>query len=174
MILQQAYKKATAHVKPITTTAAKSFYKAHPQYFTGTPQVELREITVKTQSEANNIVTQLKGGASFSTLAKKDTTNTTLKSKGGEIGWTADSLQSLSPAVYKEVSALKTGQYGVTKGSHGYDVIQVQGTKPAKESPFSQVESQVKTNLLQTEQSSAYQTFAGKIVKQSKVHIYFK
>jgi hypothetical protein len=174
IILQQAYKKATAHIKPVSTSAARAFYNAHPQYFKGTPQVQLREITVKTQSEANNIVKQLKGGASFSALAKKDTTNTALKSKGGEIGWTADSLQSLSPAVYKEVSALKKGQYGVTKGSHGYDVIQVQNTKAAKESPFSKVESQVKSNLLQTKQSSAYQTFAGKIVKQSKVHIYFK
>ncbi|MCL4318299.1 MAG: peptidyl-prolyl cis-trans isomerase [Firmicutes bacterium] len=174
IILQQAYKKATANVKPVTTSAAQAFYKAHPQYFTGSPQVELREITVKTQSEANSIVKQLKGGASFTTLAKKDTTNTALKSKGGEMGWTADSLQSLSPGVYKEIGSLKTSQYGVAKGSHGYDVIQLQGKKAATESPFSKVESQVKSNLLQTAQSSAYQTFAGKIVKQSKVHVYFK
>lgn len=174
MILQQAYKKATKNVKPISTKSAQAFYKAHPQYFTGTPQVELREITVKTQSQAKTIVNQLKGGANFAVLAKKDTLNTSLKSKGGEIGWTADSLQSLSPAVYKEISALKPGQYGITKGSHGYDVIQLQGKKPATESPFSKVESQIKSTLLQTAQGNAYQTFAANIQKHSKVTIYYK
>lgn len=174
MILQQAYNQATKNVKPISTAAAEAFYKANPQYFTGTPQVELREITVKTQAEAQAIEKQLKAGASFSALAQKDTINSALKSKGGEIGWVADSLQSLSPAVYKEIGTLKPGQFGVTQGSHGYDVIELQATKAAKESPFSQVESEIKSNLLQTAQGNAYQTFAGKIEKQAKVTIYFK
>ncbi len=174
MILQQAYNQATKTVKPITTAAAEAFYKANPEYFTGSPQVELEEITVKTESEAQSLEAQVKGGASFSALAKTDTTNSTLKSKGGEVGWTTDSTQSLSPAVYKEVSALKAGQFGITKGSHGYDLIGLQATKAAQVSPFSQVESEIKTNLLQTAQGSAYQAFASKIEKQSKITIYYK
>ncbi|POB10824.1 MAG: peptidylprolyl isomerase [Sulfobacillus thermosulfidooxidans] len=174
MILQQAYNQATKNVKPITTAAAESFYKANPQYFTGSPQVELEEITVKSQSEAQTLEKQVEAGASFAALAKKDTTNTTLKSKGGEVGWTPESLQSLSPAVYKEVQSLKPGQFGITKGSHGYDLIGLQATKPAQVSPFSQVESEIKANLLQTAQGNAYQAFASKIEKQARVKIFYK
>ncbi len=174
MILQQAYNKATKSVKPISTSAAEAFYKANPQDFTGSPQVELQEITVKTDAEAKNIEAQVEKGASFATLAKADTTNTTLKSKGGEIGFTTDSTETLSPAVYKEVGTLKVGQYGITKGTSGYDLIHLQATKPATESTFSSVESEIKSNLLETAQSSTYQTFASKIEKQSKITVYYK
>ncbi|GHO86762.1 peptidylprolyl isomerase [Dictyobacter formicarum] len=52
-------------------------------------QVSARAITVATEKDANSILSQLKAGADFHTLASQKSLDNNTKSKGGELGWLA-------------------------------------------------------------------------------------
>jgi parvulin-like peptidyl-prolyl isomerase len=52
-----------------------------------TRQVKVRAITLSTPADAQNVLKQLKKGASFSTLAKTKSVDNTTKSNSGELGW---------------------------------------------------------------------------------------
>ena len=54
-----------------------------------TYQVLARGITVATQSDANNLLKQLKGGADFGKLAKAKSVDSLTNTKGGDFGWLA-------------------------------------------------------------------------------------
>jgi hypothetical protein len=54
-----------------------------------TYQVLARGITASTQTDANNLLKQLKSGADFGKLAKAKSVDTLTNTKGGDFGWLA-------------------------------------------------------------------------------------
>ena len=50
-------------------------------------QIHARDIVVATQDQANDVLTQLQGGADFAQLAQQLSTDTTSNTKGGDLGW---------------------------------------------------------------------------------------
>ncbi len=54
-----------------------------------TRQVKAEAITLSTTKDANDILSQLKGGSDFAKLAKAKSVDNATKSQGGELGWLA-------------------------------------------------------------------------------------
>ena len=169
MILQAAFTKKTSSISSLPKGTGTAFYKAHPSYFVSPTKAEVRMILVKTQSEANKLLGEIKKGASFSALAKKYSLDPS-KSKGGSLGWVPLGAQSgFVPAFYQEMDKLKPGQYGIAHTQFGWHVIEVQAIKKGSLQSYSTVKSQIQQTLLQQKKNQVFTAFVKGLMKKSKV-----
>jgi parvulin-like peptidyl-prolyl isomerase len=173
-ILQVAFNKETAHVPVPSVTAEQQFYNQNKTQFMNPQSDQVQVILVKSQTEASSIEAQLKGGANFATLAKKDSIDPS-KAQGGELGNVPVSTQSGMPTNFVNVmSGLKAGQYGVASTPSGYYVMQVQKVNPPAEQAFTAVEASIKTYLQNNSKNQAFQSWGTRIEKQYKTQFLMK
>lgn len=134
----------------ITDAKLHAAYDAKYANAKGEEEVHARHILVGTEAQAKDIIKQLKNGADFATLAKKDSTDkATAAQNGGDLGWfkKADMLPEFSNAAF----SMKKGQISdvPVHTQFGWHVIQVLDTRTAPPPTFDSVKDQLKQGLVQ-------------------------
>lgn len=90
-----------------------------------TEQVHARHIVVGTEEEAHQILTQIKAGADFATLARTYSQDVFTRDRGGDLGYFPRGILT-SPEVENAAFSLQPGQVSdVIKSNLGYHIIQV-------------------------------------------------
>lgn len=98
---------------------------------------------VKAKNKAEDLLKQIKGGADFAELAKKNSDDPGSGSKGGELGWVIHG-QMVKP-FEQAVFSLKPGQTSdLVKTQYGYHIVQVE----EKEEPRVRSYDEVKPELI--------------------------
>jgi parvulin-like peptidyl-prolyl isomerase len=88
-------------------------------------QVHARQIVVATQDQANDLLSQLKGGADFAQLAQQNSTDAATKTKGGDMGWLSRTDPSPSKMVIDAIFGLQPGDFGdPIQDSSGFHIVQ--------------------------------------------------
>jgi peptidyl-prolyl cis-trans isomerase C len=111
-------------------------------------EIRARHILVKTAEEAQQIIKQLDGGASFEDLAKAKSSDGSA-AQGGDLGFFGTG--QMVPEFEKAAMALEVGAYTKTpvQTQFGFHVVKVE-EKRAKQPPeFEKVKAQVKNVVLQ-------------------------
>lgn len=90
-------------------------------------QVNAAHILVKTEKEANEIKTQIAGGAKFADIAKNKSTCPSGK-KGGDLGWFGPG-QMVAPFEKAAFAAKKGDIVGPVKTDFGWHIILVKDQK---------------------------------------------
>jgi peptidyl-prolyl cis-trans isomerase C len=127
-------------------------------------QYHARHILVAGQDAAQKIIDQLKKGAKFEELAKKNSTDSS-KDQGGDLGWFSPT--SMVPQFAAAVSALKKNEYTQTpvQTQYGYHVIQLLDTRETPVPPF----DQVKDRVAQFVEQKKFKAYEDDLVKSAKV-----
>ncbi len=108
----------------------------------GKPEDQKAALKKKTE----DILKQIKGGADFAELAKKNSEDTTSAVKGGDLDWFGRGrmVANFEAAAF----ALKPGQLSdVVTTEYGYHIIQVQDKEAPKTKPFEEVKGQLTAEL---------------------------
>ncbi len=157
-------------VKDNTTITQKQLKKQWKSY---QPKTTVAHILVSKKSTAEAIIKKLQAGESFTKLAKKYSTDTATKSKGGKLSAFDNTDTSLASAFKKAAFALKQGEYTTTpvKTSYGYHVIK-SIKRPAKGKMSSHI-SELKTQIISSDMndSTLLQKVIGKVLKKGNVSI---
>ena len=104
-------------------------------------QVHARQILVATSDQANDLLTQLQGGADFAQLVQQFSTDTATKSKGGDMGWFGHGSQT--QALEDAAFALQPGQLSnVIQDPAGYHILQVLEADPQRQVPATELATQ--------------------------------
>jgi peptidyl-prolyl cis-trans isomerase D len=120
-------------------------------------RVRVRHILIKTaekpkeeipklEAKANDLLKQIKGGADFAELAKKNSEDPGSAAKGGELDWVArgQTVANFESAAFtlkpKELS-------GVVKTEYGFHIIQVLEKQEARMRPFEEVKGELAAEL---------------------------
>ncbi|MFI4905589.1 MAG: peptidylprolyl isomerase [Steroidobacteraceae bacterium] len=162
-ILQQAGATHYLEDKKPTDTELKAEYDAQ---VAGMPKMQYhaRHILVSSQDAAQKIIDELKKGAKFEDLAKKDSTDSS-KEQGGELGWFTPSnmVKPFADAVVQ----LKKGEVTPTpvQSQYGWHVIQLLDTRDTPVPPLEQVKDRV-SQLVETKKFRAYQD---ELLKTAKI-----
>jgi parvulin-like peptidyl-prolyl isomerase len=147
------YKKVTDKIT-VSDAELKQYYDQHPDLYSQPASRDVRHILVKTETLANSLYNQLKGGGDFAALAKKYSQDPGSKAQGGKL--TITKGQTVAP-FDKVAFSLKTNE--LSKPVHtqyGWHVIQaLSAVKPAKKTPFDQVKNAISQQLLQQKKSEA-------------------
>jgi foldase protein PrsA len=150
--------KVTNAAAKVTPAAIASYYASHKSTF-GKPETrDLRVILVATPAVANRVLGLLKSGASFTTVARQFSTDTTTKKSGGALlAQTQSGLEaSLGTAVFK--APLHATQ-GPVKTTLGYEIFRVQKITPGTQQTLAQATPTIMSTLTTTNQNNAISAF---------------
>lgn len=177
VLSDKIFQAVTKDVK-VTDAEALQAFTASPEQFGGTPESrEVRHILLaekdsngqidypKTKAKADQVYSELKGGADFVTLVKEYSTDTGTKVNGGK--YTANRGQSV-PEFDTAAFKLKTDEISrPVKTQFGYHIIQaISDVKPA--TSFDDVKAAVKAGLLQQKRSETMTKWVQDLQEQYK------
>lgn len=169
-VVVEAYlKKKVEEQANLSDADLQKFYDQNKEKFKSGEEVKASHILVKTEKEAQDILTQIKGGGNFAELAKKHSIDSA-GAKGGDLGWFGKG--AMLPEFEKAAFALKEGEVsGIVKTKFGYHIIKLTGKRPAGLRTFTDVKDQIKAALLPGKQQEVFQKLKEDLKKSSKYTI---
>lgn len=125
----------------LTPDAMKTVYEDASKQITGEQEVHARHILVPTEEEAKKIEDQLKKGADFAELAKKESKDPGA-SDGGDLGFFTK--EQMVPEFSKVAFELEPGKISdPVKTQFGWHIIKVEEKRNRKAPDFDQVKPQI-------------------------------
>jgi peptidyl-prolyl cis-trans isomerase D len=113
---------------------------------TDTPKEEVPKI----QARAEELLAQIKKGANFEELAKKNSQDPGSAAKGGDLGWIQRG--QTVPQFESTAFALKPGEVsGIIKTDYGFHIVQVLEKQEAHMRPFEEVKDQMAKEVKQAQ-----------------------
>jgi foldase protein PrsA len=164
LISEGIYNKITGDVK-VTDAEAQEYYDSNIDNYKVAESRQVRHILVKTKAEAEKLRNELVNGADFATLAKQNSLDPGSKDQGGKL--TITKGQTVAP-FDKAAFSLDTNQLSQpVKTQYGYHLIQpISDVRKGSVTPFTQVKSQIRTQLLQQKKSTAVSDWVAKVEKE--------
>ena len=143
LLSQDIDKKST-----VSDAEVQKEYDKFKAQATGT-EYKARHILVEKEDEAKAIVAQLKAGAKFEDLAKKNSKDPGSAPNGGDLDFASPA--SYVPEFSQAMIALKKGEYTETpvKTQFGYHIIKLEDTRAAQFPPLADVKPQIQQRLAQ-------------------------
>lgn len=165
LLSQGIYQKVTKNVK-VAPAAVQAYYNSHKSSYTSAASRDVRHILVNSETLANQLESQLKGGASFATLAKKYSKDPSSAKVGGKLG-TIKQGQTV-PEFDKVAFSLKTGAISPPVHSrYGWHIIQaLSAVTPAATTPLASVRQSIESTLLQQKKSNAMNAWVANVKKE--------
>jgi len=147
LVSEKIYEDITKSVK-VSDADLQKYYDENKDQYSVAESRDVRHILVKTKAEADELHSQLEGGADFAKLAKENSLDPGSKDQGGKL--TISRGQTVAP-FDKAAFSLRTNELSQpVKTEFGYHLIQpLAAVKAGSVTPFSEVKAQIKTQLLE-------------------------
>jgi peptidyl-prolyl cis-trans isomerase C len=131
---------------PVTAADIQAEYDKFKGSAGGT-EYRARHILVEKEDEAKALIAQIKGGASFEDLAKKNSKDPGSGANGGDLDFAAPG--SYVPEFSQAMVKLKKGEMtdAPVKSQFGYHIIKLDDTREAKFPPLEEVKPQIEQRL---------------------------
>jgi parvulin-like peptidyl-prolyl isomerase len=164
LLSDKLYKKVTSDAKVSDSDIQKYYNENAATQYTTLASRNVRHILVSSKKKADALEAQLKDGASFATLAKKNSTDTLSAVKGGKL--TIQKGKTV-PEFDKEAFKLKTNEISPpVHTQYGWHIIQALGpVKAASKQPLAQVKETIRQNLLQSKKTEEFQKWLDGVKK---------
>ena len=164
ILSERIFKEVTKNVK-VTDQDVQDYYDENKAQFATTESREVRHILVKTKAKADQLYAQIRAGADFGKLAEKFSQDPSSAQQGGK--FKAEKGTTVAP-FDKTVFALKTGQLSKpVKTQFGWHIIQaLSAIQPASTKPLSEVEKDIRQQLLQQKQNDAMNKWVADLKKR--------
>lgn len=165
--------KAVTDKVAVTDAEIVKYYNENKEQYGQPEQRDVRHILVKEKAKADDLYTQLKGGADFAELAKKNSIDPGSKAQGGKL--TISKGQTVAP--FDETAfMLKTNNISrPLKTQYGYHIIQpISEIKAAKTTPLKDVKEAIRQQLLQTKKNDAMTKWVEDLKKEFESDISYQ
>jgi peptidyl-prolyl cis-trans isomerase C len=135
-----------AKKNPTTDAEIQAEYDKFKAQATGT-EYRARHILVEKEDDANALIKQIKAGAKFEDLAKKNSKDPGSAENGGDLDFANPS--SYVPEFSSALTKLKKGEMTETpvKSQFGYHIIKLEDTREATFPPLAEVKPQIVQRL---------------------------
>ena len=147
-VLMRALLTDYAKKNTVTDADIQAEYDKFKAQASGT-EYRARHILVEKEDEAKALIAQIKGGASFEDLAKKNSKDPGSGANGGDLDFAAPG--SYVPEFSQAMVKLKKGEMTMepVKTQFGYHIIRLDDTREAQFPPIDEVKPQIKQRLEQ-------------------------
>jgi len=166
LLTEGIYDKVTAAAK-VTDADVKSYYAKNKANYSVPESRAVRHILVKTKAEADRIRAELVSGGDFAALAKANSLDPGSKDQGGKL--TVSKGQTVAP-FDKAAFSLETNEVSEpVKTPFGYPIIQpLAAVKAGSVTPLSQVQDQIRTQLVSQKKNDAVNDWVANVEKEYK------
>ncbi|HEX6706537.1 MAG TPA: peptidylprolyl isomerase [Albitalea sp.] len=133
---------------PVTDAEVQAEYDKFKGQATGT-EYRARHILVEKEDDAKKLIADIKAGAKFEDVAKKNSKDPGSAENGGDLDFAKP--DSYVPEFGKAMTALKKGEMTQTpvKSQFGYHIIKLEDTREAQFPPLAEVTPQIRQRLEQ-------------------------
>lgn len=136
-------------------------------------KISLRQIVVGSEDEAKALLSEVKGGGKFDSLAKVRSIDTLTAKNGGDMGFI--SKKDLPLEILSAVEKLKPGEItDVVKAYPQFAIFQLVERKPQTVRPFSEVKESIRSRLLRPKQQEQYDKFLAGLKQNAKIQKFIK
>ena len=143
--LMEALLKREA-ARTVTDAAVKAFYDEQVGKAPREPEVRARHILVESEDEAKAVAEQIKKGADFSELAKKETKDPSGTANGGDLGYFGK--DQMVPEFAEAAFKMKPGEVSEpVKTAFGWHVIKVEDRREKAPPTLEQVDDRIRAFL---------------------------
>lgn len=155
----------------ITEEEMKDYFEENKDDFKQEEQVKARHILVENEKTAKEIKQKLDNGENFEELAKKYSTDTETKEKGGDLGFFSKGEMVKE---FEEVAfSLKVGEISnPVKTKYGYHIIKVEDRKEAKEANYEESKEEIREKLFEEKLPDVYQSWIEEKMKEYNVQTF--
>jgi peptidyl-prolyl cis-trans isomerase D len=168
----------------VTHDDLQAYYNAHRDQYRVAEQVKVSHILIKTplagadgkvdekgvaaaQLRAEDLLKQLKAGAKFEDLAKKNSEDPGSAKEGGSLGWIGKGRTV--PEFEKAAFSLPKGQISdLVKSSYGFHIIRVDDKQDAHMKTLEEVKGEIEPIVKQQKAQEAAQKEAENLLQQAK------
>ena len=146
------------------------YYEAHKDDLVIGQQVRLRIIAVETLDAAEDILTALRTGRNFSSLARERSQGS-LAAQGGDTGWL--DLESLPQPLREVVNGLRQGEasWPVQKNTDEFLIVALQGRQPVRAESLQEARAEIERRLLNVEKQKTVAAWFAAQQQQSEIEI---
>jgi len=185
-VLTEAWLARTLEPITVESKEIEQYYQQFQAGFREPERIRLRQIVVRAEEEAKNILVALLQGADFAQVARERSVGPEAKT-GGDIGWvirSADKQLSqlrgetvqdlvLFDRLEQAAFALEVGgTSGMVKGPEGYHLVKVEERQSAKQKSLAEVWDQIKNGLLVVKRQQRLDERMAELRTQAKVEIH--
>ena len=150
-----------------TKEQLNDFYKKNRQDYKEPAAIQLSQIVLESESDANEIQIALKKGRSFEEIAKQYSITPEGK-EGGKLGWIE---QGIAP-VFDEAFSLGVGQRSkVYSSDFGFHIFKVSDRRRLRYRKFDEAKSEIRHQLRRTSEKRAFTSWMEKQLRQAKVSV---
>lgn len=156
----------------VTSAEIEQYYNDYKDQLKDPEERQIREIMVKTEPEAKEILIQLLQGADFATVAK-DKSQALSAKDGGDLGFIAPGkkFQQFDEIAFSDT--LDVGKVSnIIKGPDGYYLIKLEGKRGGKQKSLSEMWDDIKKVLTFVKQQQKIEDLINKLQKDTKIEIY--
>lgn len=148
-VLARALLKRYLDQHPVTDAEVEQRYKEEVAK-THNTEYRARHILLKSEEDARRVIAELKRGASFTALARRESADARSAKQGGDLGWFNEG--QMVPEFFTAVKQLKKGQVSPepVKTEFGWHVIKLDDTRPLRAPDLEQVRGNIR-QLVQEE-----------------------
>jgi peptidyl-prolyl cis-trans isomerase D len=168
----------------VTPEDLQAYYNAHKDQYRVAEQVKVSHILIKTplpgtdgkvdekgvaeaQKRAEDLLKQVKAGAKFEDLAKKNSEDPGSAKEGGSLGWIGKGRTV--PEFEKAAFSLPKGQISdLVKSSYGFHIIRVDDKQDAHMKTLEEVKAEIEPLVKQQKVQEAAQKQADDLLQQAK------
>jgi parvulin-like peptidyl-prolyl isomerase len=169
VLIEELLQRKVIAQAQVTDEEARKMYEDNKPLFS-TETMRVSHIMVKTEAEAEAILTELEAGKDFAELAKAKSQDTGSAEKGGDLGELrrGQAVQEFEEAAFR----LKEGELSpVVKTQYGYHILKG-GAHVAAVAPFDEVKGRIRQSLLQQKQQETFMAFMADLEKKAKTEIF--
>ena len=136
----------------VTDSTVKAAFDEQVAQMPPVLEMQVRHILLRSESDARDVIEQLKSGRPFADLAKERSADEASKPLGGDLGYIAEG-QTL-PEIEQAARQLQPGMFTQTPvpSAFGFHVVLLEATRNRPAPPFETVAAQIRRSLEEAEQ----------------------
>lgn len=158
LVIQQLIAEQVNARVAVTDDEVTRWYDEHPEDFETPEQVHARQIVVKTEEQASQILRELRRGARFEDLARKHSIAPEA-TQGGDLGWFARGVMP-SPIDETCFELAPRRVSDVVESPYGYHVFKVVERKKAeKQALTDELRARIESRLRRSKEEAAQQAY---------------
>ncbi|MBA7606990.1 Foldase protein PrsA [subsurface metagenome] len=154
----------------VTEKEIRDHFERYKANFAKPEEIKASHILLRTEVEAKAILSQLKAGADFAELARRESIDPTTKEEGGDLGFF--SRGKMIPAFEEAAFALEVGEFSeVVETPYGYHIIKVYEKKPAQEPNLELVREEIRKTLTEQKTLTTRSNLLQNLREEAKIEI---
>ena len=156
------FEKIIASQADVSENEARDYYEKNIKSFTLPQQIRASHILVKTRTEAEKILGDIRKGKNFGIIARQRSIDTNSAENGGDLGFFVKG--EMSPEFEAVEFRMKKGEISQpVKSRYGYHIIKLTDIKKGKAVEFSRIKDTIIKKLKEGKQQDIFNKYIGRI-----------